>query len=173
LAVAAKANLDRRISAELHHNLGVLYTEEGRLGMARRHIEEAIAIWSEVVPPDNFNLLCGQNSLVYVLLREGRLQQAHDLARQTATAAASLFGARQSLSLTALRNFGYVLARMGRPNEALKTIEQAIPMHEEVYGPESPIVAELLQAYAGLLRKVGRRQDAKQAAKRANAVLSR
>ena len=62
---------------------------------------------------------------------------------------------------------------MGRPNEALKIIEQAIPMHEEVYGPESPIVAELLQAYAGLLRKVGRRQDAKQAAKRANAVLSR
>ena len=46
-------------------------------------------------------------------------------------------------------------------------------MHEEVYGTESPIVAELLQAYAGLLRKVGRRQDAKQAAKRANAVLSR
>ena len=66
LAVAGKTNLDRRISAELHHNLGVLYAEDGRLGMARRHIEESIAIWGEVVPTDNLNLLCGQNNLVAV-----------------------------------------------------------------------------------------------------------
>ena len=129
LAVAAQANLDRRISAELHHNLGVVYTEDGRLGMARRHIEEAIAIWGEVVPADNLNLLCGQNSLVYVLLREGRLQEAYELARKTSTAATSLFGARQPLSLTALRNFSYVLARMGRRSEALTIMEQAIPLH--------------------------------------------
>jgi tetratricopeptide (TPR) repeat protein len=173
LAVAGQANLDRRISAELHHNLGTLYADDGRLAMARRHIEEAIAIWREVVPVDNLSLVCGQNSLVYVLLREGHLREAHDLARKTSAAATSLFGARQPLSLTALRNFSYVLARMGRRSEALTIMEQAIPLYEETYGPESPILAELLKAYASVLRKVGRRQDAKQAEKRANAVISR
>src|SRR4051812_44445102 len=33
LAIADKAHLDRRISAGLHHNLGVLYAEDGRLSM--------------------------------------------------------------------------------------------------------------------------------------------
>jgi tetratricopeptide (TPR) repeat protein len=173
LAVAGQANLDRRISAELHHNLGALYAEDGRLAMARRHIEEALAIWREVVPADNFSLVCGQNTLVYVLLKEGHLREAHDLARKTSSAATSLFGARQPLSLTALGNLSYVLARMGRRSEALTIMDQAIPLYEETYGPESPILAELLRAYAGVLRKVGRRQEAKQAEKRANAVISR
>jgi hypothetical protein len=62
---------------------------------------------------------------------------------------------------------------MGRRSEALTIMDQAIPLYEETYGPESPILAELLKAYAGVLRKVGRRQDAKQAEKRANAVISR
>jgi tetratricopeptide (TPR) repeat protein len=173
LAVAGRGNLDSRITAEVHHNLGVLYAQDGRLGMARSHIEKAIAIWGEIVPADNRDLLCGQNSLVYVLLGEGRLGEAHNLARKTATDASALLGARHQVSLIALRNFSYVLARMGRRSEALTIMEQAIRLHEEIYGPESAPVGELLRAYSGVLRKVGRRQDAKRAELRAKAIISR
>lgn len=139
---------DRRPAA-LHNNLSMLYSETGRLNLARRELELALEliVGSSVDPGTDLDVASTHTNLALVLLQLAQGDAAQDAdgllaqADEHASAALDIYAAghleHSAHYASALAGLAQVRAAQGRHDEAADFYRRSLDVIEECYGKDT------------------------------------
>src|SRR5438105_1615824 len=152
--------------ARFENDLGVVLMAKGELDEARRHLGRSLALC------DDTNLRCGRSlvllSLCELAMREGQVEQAHELAAESLELAERL---EEGATIAEAHVWlGRVADRQGRPEEADRQFSDAIRGFEALGMRERllqchGIFAELLERRGELARAYEHMKEALQASR--------
>ncbi len=141
-------------------NLSLVDREAGRMNAAEALLDQAIAIESQTLSPEDGRLLLARAALAELFLMERRYQQAQPMLEELLAAFEKHPGRWQQEIATLLGDLGVVRQIQGKNVEAIDLLLRAIAMHEAELGSEHPILLRPLVNLARALAEVGKADDA-------------
>ena len=156
----AEPDLDESDRALLLTNLSLVYREAGQTNPAEALLNQAIALESETLPPDDGRLLMANAALAELLLMDKRYEQAQPMLEESLEAFQKQPGRWQQEIGTLLGDIGVVRVFHGNNDEAIKLFRRAITIHEAGPGVEHPILLRPLVNLARAQAASGNLDDA-------------
>ncbi len=127
----------------------VFAQRRGELDIALTHLEQAIALRSEV-PELSLAVWRPRNEMAAVHYAAGRLREAADLFEQTANDIAEALGDEHPLRARPLSNYGMTLQRLGEDEAARDALQRALELKRKTLGEQHISVASTLNNLAPL-----------------------
>lgn len=161
LLAAEKAAGLRSVSrAQILVGLCSDYLLGGEFARAEKKLREAVAIYSELVPPDSMLLAMARTSLAEALLWQGALKEADTLMSEVMGAIEKSPSQHDDFYGIALNNKGTIRWAQGRKKEAIDLFRQSLEFLEQRRGIQSPILINSLNNLACVELKTGHSEEA-------------
>jgi tetratricopeptide (TPR) repeat protein len=151
-------------------NLSLVYREAGRTIPAEALLNQAIAIETETLSPDDGRLLLARAALAELFLMEGRYHQAQPMLEESLAAFEKNPDQRRQEIATLLGDLGVVRQVEGRGEDAIDLFRKAIAIHEAALGAEHPMLLRPLVNLAKAQAASGKVDDAGAIFRRAVAI---
>jgi serine/threonine protein kinase/Flp pilus assembly protein TadD len=160
--------------AAVRHALGLTYIQLGRYDDAERHLTRARNLRVSHLGRDHDRTLGSANCLVAALIRQGKTNAAHQLARETLDLQRKVLGPLDHRTLKTRGNLALILAEQGELEEARKLAEANLAALRQAVGEEHPDTMAGMNNLSTLLSRLGQheqaariRRDARDASQRA------
>ena len=147
-AVEAELDKDPVIAGRLVHTIGVTYEELGLYGPAEKHLLRAVEVRRTTLGDMHEDTLSSQYRLGVVHMRQGRIDEALQLAEETLATQNRLFGADHEGTLRSRSLVGWLFAAQGRHDEAEPLLLETLEDHRRVLGSESPMTLATMNSLA-------------------------
>jgi len=148
--------------ANILHELGVVALHQGRWSEAGRHVVDALAM-HRAMGGDRVDEAQMLNTLGAVRHREGNLEEAESLYRQTLALRLDVLGPDHLAVSETQNNLAALLTIRGKPREARELAEAALATRRNLLGDRHPLVATAWHNLGGALRDLGDLEAAEQA----------
>jgi len=159
-AALGRVGPDRRLEANLAHNLGGLRYAQGRLPEALASYQVALELQRELLGDHHPTVARTLNHVGNVLLMMEELERAFEVCGQSREIRAEALGPQHPLVAAAVNNQAVARDRQGRPDEALALIGESLEIVGGTGAPEELVALHLL----GRLRLDRGERDAARAA---------
>jgi serine/threonine protein kinase/CHAT domain-containing protein/tetratricopeptide (TPR) repeat protein len=123
-----------RSTANALNNLGTNLQNLGNNDAARKCLEEAMAMYAKVLPPEHPDLLYCRTNLAALLDSQGDHVGAEKALSQAYKAFEKNYGKKNRLTAQALANWGINLHNQGKYTEAEPLIAEALALHRKILG---------------------------------------
>jgi tetratricopeptide (TPR) repeat protein len=152
------------------NNLAALYTDQGEFVKAEEMERIALPIYKNHLPEGHPLIGAVMNNMFAIL----ESQKRHDEAEPYLIAALEISEKSDAHSLRAQRmrtNLAVLRASHGDWQGAADIFKKVIAEEEKILGPDHPTVALTLTGYSEALKHLNQKTEAKEAERRANAIL--
>ena len=141
------------IAAQMHHTLGLAYTQLGAFNSAERHLDRAVALRTDHAGADAPAAIRSRLALASLLGHRQDFTAAADALSDLLPQARLILGADDPALYAALSDLGSVLDSLGRADLAIPLLEEALAGRRRLLGENDPLVlitlSNLAQAYDG------------------------
>jgi tetratricopeptide (TPR) repeat protein/tRNA A-37 threonylcarbamoyl transferase component Bud32 len=169
LTAAARAG-DDLVRADVLDSVGEILAERGRWDEARGHIERALAIREQLLPPGHHLVGRSLNNLGTLLWRTGAYAEARARLERALAIQEQALGADHPAVAMQYDNLAVVMQEMGAYAEARAPLERALAIRLAALGPEHPQVAVSMNNLGVLLTHVAAYGEARTHLERALAL---
>jgi tetratricopeptide (TPR) repeat protein/predicted Ser/Thr protein kinase len=174
LARGALARLgpNPRLEATLEDGVGVLYLDEGKLDLARRHLERGLALSEKLYGPNHTDVAANLQHLALLEQAEGNHDEAIAMHRRARTITEKELGPEHPNMLSLLGGEGGALYEADRLDEAALVLERGLALAEKTGAGSSPFTASLLANVGSVYRDQKRYAESRDANQRAVEIMS-
>lgn len=158
-SVASRFPQEDEVRAAIEFTLGRTYMALGDYGAADAHLNQALTLHQLLYDTDDSQALTASESMVTLLRRTGRLDEATALAEQTLEACKKIHGDNHRDTLAALDSLGMVRLERGESDQAEALFKQAIEGLQDV-APGDELLFRVRGNLAGAYKWQGRLDDA-------------
>lgn len=153
------------------HGLAAAVLGQGRRDEAETIYRRLLAEWDAKTAAPARESSEIRNDLAVLCAETKRLPEAELLLKRVVAETRQSAGKDHPALIKPLSNLASVYSMTGRPSEAEPVLRDALGIAERALG-EGEAYGRILMAYAAVLRKLDRRTEAKDAERRAKAILS-
>lgn len=146
--------------AGLYNNQAAILASVGRYKEAEQSHLKALAIRKQMEGERGAKVASSLFGLAYVYFREGRVEDAIPLFRESVEQQVEFVGADDPLTIMRLASLGSVLGKAGREAEALEVVRRAETLGREYLGDKHPTYAIALNNLGDTLIQNGLYQEA-------------
>ncbi len=141
------------IAADMHHTLGLAYTQLGAFDSAERHLHRAVALRTDHAGADSPAAIRSRLALASLLGHRQDFAAAADALDDLIPQARLILGADDPALYAALSDLGSVLDSLGHGDRAIPLLEEALAGRRRLLGENDPLVlitlSNLAQAHDG------------------------
>ena len=149
------------------HNLGILYTDLGRLDEAEKMYQRALQGKEKAWGPEHTSTLNTVHYLGVLYTDLGRLDEAEKMYQRALQGYEKAWGPEHTSTLNTVNNLGVLYANLGRLDEAEKMYQRALQGYEKARGPEHILTLDIVHNLGTLYGKLRRLDEAEKMYQRA------
>lgn len=157
-------------AAKAANNLASVYSKQGEIAKAVELQRRALRLYARYLAPGDPMFATLMNNLAVLLMAQGEAAEAENYLRQ-AQEIAERTSADEWRTQQIRANLAAVEAGHGRWQAAAALLEKVVAAEERMFGANHPRLATALIRYSAALKHTHRRTEARQAERRANAIL--
>ncbi|KAI4940892.1 hypothetical protein J4E91_011149 [Alternaria rosae] len=158
---------ERKTVLDAVHMLGLLYTDQGRLGEAEKMYERALRGTEEALGVGHSSTLGTVNNLGGLYYSQGRLGEAEKMYERALRGREEALGTGHSSTLQTVNNLGNLYKAQGKLGEAEKMYERALRGKEEALGTSHSSTLQTVNNLGNLYKAQGKLGEAEQMYERA------
>ncbi|HVS04048.1 MAG TPA: serine/threonine-protein kinase [Thermoanaerobaculia bacterium] len=132
------------LAAELASNYGSALMVAGRFELARQQLEQARALFTAALGPDNIRTAGVTGNLANLAYAEARYRDSVELGRLAVAASEAALGPRHPRVALVLANLGAALSKVGELEEARALHSRALEIERASYGAEASLTGHSL-----------------------------
>ncbi|KAF4486038.1 Nephrocystin-3 [Colletotrichum fructicola Nara gc5] len=144
----------------MFHNLGILYSDQGRLKEAEAMYERALQGKEKAWGPDHTSTLDTVNNLGNLYSDQGRLKEAEAMYERALQGKEKAWGPDHTSTLSTINNLGNLYSDLGRLKEAEAIYERALQGYEKAWGPDHTSTLDMVNNLGVLYKDQGRLKEA-------------
>jgi tetratricopeptide (TPR) repeat protein len=171
--IEATPTIARRLAADTIANTGLIYRGLKDYARAREHYERALAIYVEILGPDDVAIAGSHNNIAILLHFEGHIEQAERRLEQAAAIKERALGPNHPELGDTLVNLGRTRGTLGKYEHALADLNRGLGISEHALGRDSPRQAPIHTRIAIIHAAAGDHAAAITAFERAIALIER
>jgi tetratricopeptide (TPR) repeat protein/predicted Ser/Thr protein kinase len=152
------------------NNVGVIAMQEGKYDEARDDFEQSMAIWEQVLGPEDPHVASSLNNLGGVAYREGKYDEARDYGERALAIREKVLGPQHPKVAGSLSNLSNLASAEGKYEEARDYLERALAIEVEALGPDHPNVSVSLNNLGIVAYSQGKYAEAREYYGRALAI---
>ncbi|KAK1837902.1 NB-ARC and TPR domain protein, partial [Colletotrichum chrysophilum] len=128
--------IDLEDNAWIFYNLGLLYSDQGRLKEAEAMYERALQGYEKALGPDHTSTLVTVNNLGILYKNQGRLKEAEAMHERALQGKEKALGPDHTSTLDTIHSLGILYKDQGLLKEAEAMYERALQGYEKALGPD-------------------------------------
>jgi tetratricopeptide (TPR) repeat protein len=144
------------------NNLGLLYTEQGRLKNAEQMLQRALDGYEKTYGPEHAKTLHIVNNIGILYANQGRLKDAEQMLQRALDGYEKIYGSEHTKTLDTVNNTGILYRKQGRLKDAEQMLQRALDGYEKTCGPEHTKTLEIVNNIGNLYTNQGKLKDAEQ-----------
>ncbi|KAJ5761735.1 uncharacterized protein N7511_005117 [Penicillium nucicola] len=118
------------------HNLGDLYSDQGKLKEAEEMYQRALAGYEKAFGHDHTSALDIIHNLGLLYSNQGKLKEAEGMYRRALVGCEKVLGPYHTSTLDTVNNFGFLYSHQGKLKEAGQMYQRALKGYEKALGPD-------------------------------------
>ncbi|KAI9854152.1 MAG: hypothetical protein M1813_001359, partial [Trichoglossum hirsutum] len=118
------------------HNLGSLYSDQGKLAEAEAMYQRALAGYEKALGPEHTSTLSTVNNLGSLYKKQGKLAEAEAMYQRALAGYERALGPEHTSALSTVHNLGSLYKKQGKLAEAEAMYQRALAGYERALGPE-------------------------------------
>ncbi|KAF4417536.1 Kinesin light chain 1 [Colletotrichum fructicola] len=152
--------IDLEDNAWIFYNLGLLYSDQGRLKEAEAMYERALQGYEKAWGPDHTSTLDSVHCLGLLYKDQGRLKEAEAMYDRALQGYEKAWGLEHTSTLLTVNNLGNLYSDQGRLKEAEAMYERALQGREKALGPDHTSTLDTVNNLGLLYKHQGRLKEA-------------
>ena len=145
--------VEERATSALINNLGLMLSDQGKLGDAEPLYREALAGCRRTLGDEHPSTLSSINNVANLLKDQGKLGDAEPLYREALAGRRRTLGDEHPYTLNSIFNFANLLWAQGKKAEALEMYRQELEGVRRVLGEDHPSTQQSLRNYNNKTKK--------------------
>jgi tetratricopeptide (TPR) repeat protein len=118
------------------NNLGILYSDQGKMKEAEEMYLRALAGKEKARGPEHKSTLDTVNNLGLLYKNQGKMKEAEEMYLRALTGYEKAWGSEHTSTLRTVNNLGNLYSNQGKMKEAEEMYLRALAGYEKVWGPE-------------------------------------
>ena len=118
------------------NNLGILYSDQGKMKEAEEMYLRALAGKEKARGPEHKSTLDTVNNLGLLYKNQGKMKEAEEMCLRALTGKEKAWGPEHTSTLDTVNNLGSLYSNQGKMKEAEEMYLRALAGYEKVWGPE-------------------------------------
>jgi tetratricopeptide (TPR) repeat protein len=118
------------------NNLGLLYTDQGRLKNAEQMLQRALSGYEKTCGPEHIKTLDTVNNLGLLYADQGRLKDAQHMYQRAINGKEKAYGPEHAKTLDTINNLGNLYKNQGKHKDAEQMYQRALIGKEKAFGPK-------------------------------------
>ncbi|KAK5218133.1 hypothetical protein LTR47_011769 [Exophiala xenobiotica] len=131
---------DHTSTLDTVNNLGLLYTNQGKLDEAERMYQRALAGYEKALGPDHTSTLCTVSNLGLLYANQGKLDEAERMYQRALGGYEKALGADHTSTLNTVDNLGDLYADQDKLDGAERMYRRALQGFQKSLGAEHPSI---------------------------------
>ncbi|KAF4486533.1 Nephrocystin-3 [Colletotrichum fructicola Nara gc5] len=152
--------IDLEDNAWIFYNLGLLYSDQGRLKEAEAMYERALQGYEKAWGPDHTSTLDSVHCLGLLYKDQGRLKEAEAMYERALQGYEKALGPEHTSTLDTVNNLGILYKDQGRLKEAEAMYDRALQGYEKAWGPDHTSTLDTVNNLGVLYKDQGRLKEA-------------
>jgi len=153
---------DPELQAQMMDVMGNVYRDLGLYPRAESLLRRSADTWRRILGPMSPQTVRSQDSLAWILSREGRFADAENLQRETLELCKRIFGSEDPETMRSTAHLADTLVFLGRRAEAETLYRQTVEVRRRVLGPEHPDTLASIHGLSAALDGEGKLEEAEE-----------
>ncbi|CAJ2505652.1 Uu.00g130460.m01.CDS01 [Anthostomella pinea] len=150
-----------------YHNLGLLYSDQGKLNEAEEMYQRALQGKEKLLGPNHISTLDTVNNLGNLYSDQDRLKEAEEMYQRALKGYKKALGPNHTSTLDTVNNLGNLYSDQGELKEAEKMYHRALQEKEQALGPDHTLTLDTVHNLANLYSDQGKLKKAEEMYQRA------
>ena len=153
----AQANIEGSL-----HNLGDLFSDQGKMKEAEEMYLRALRGYEEVWGPKHTSTLDTVNNLGKLYSNQGKMKEAKEMYLRALRGKEEAWGPKHTSTLDTVNNLGNLYSNQGKMKEAEEMYLRALRGYEEAWGPKHTLTLDTVNNLGALYSNQGKMKEAKE-----------
>ncbi|CAG7955633.1 unnamed protein product [Penicillium nalgiovense] len=149
------------------HNLGTLYSDQGKLNEAEEMYQRALAGCEKALGPDHTSTLDTVNNLSILYASHGKLKDAEEMYQRALAGKEKALGPDHTSTLDTVHKLGTLYKNQGKLNEAGEMYQRALAGYKKALGPDHTSTLDTVHNLGTLYSDQGKLNEAEEMYQRA------
>ncbi|CAJ2505559.1 Uu.00g129530.m01.CDS01 [Anthostomella pinea] len=150
-----------------YHNLGLLYSDQGKLNETEEMYQRALQGKEKLLGPNHISTLDTVNNLGNLYSDQDRLKEAEEMYQRALKGYKKALGPNHTSTLDTVHNLGNLYSDQGELKEAEKMYHRALQGKEQALGPDHTLTLDTVHNLANLYSDQGKLKKAEEMYQRA------
>ncbi|KAE8390738.1 hypothetical protein BDV23DRAFT_183253 [Aspergillus alliaceus] len=141
-------------------NLGLLYSDQGKLKVAEKMYQQALAGYKKALGPDHISTLDIINNLGNLYKHQGKLKKAEKIYQQALAGKKKTLDSNHISTLNTVNNLGLLYSNQGKLKEAEDMYQQALAGYKKTLDPDHKFILNTVNNLGNLYYNQGKLKKA-------------